>query len=192
MTDANPSPEATVKREQSVAIRFMKAIAIVAGIGCLLIAGLAFYGSRIEETFEVDSKRTIDASVEQVWTRLTEYNRFVEWQNGLKSIELVRQPTPDQYILEETYHDGHTRRYMLEKLSGRKEILLEEKDDSAPLQYSWVIALEPDKGQEQSLVSITGETRVSHPILRLIIDKFIGKEAFSQQYLSMLSKSFEE
>lgn len=152
-----------------------------AAAGLILIALLV--GWLLPESHTARVEGRVDGTPEEVWSEINHPAAFPEWRPGVESVEVTAEGPggPTHWI--ERSKTGDLPLAVEERDPPRRLVLRIDGEDLA-FGGTWTFELEPADGD--SVVAITEDGEIYHPLFRFVARFFLGYEATMRDYLDGL------
>lgn len=162
---------------------------ILYGVGGLvgLVALLAIAGALLPKGHSATRRATFRRPVDEVWTAITDIEKFPSWRSGLKSVERL----PDRDGRLSWRETGSMGAMTLEQVEARRPSRLVGRivGESA-FGGTWTYVLEESGGS--TTLAITEDGEIYNPIFRFLARFVFGHAATMETYLRDVGRKFGE
>lgn len=171
----------------------MKLVAKILSVLLLLVGAFivvcTIWGNKLSEDHIISISFEVPASVDNVWERITDWNKFPEWRDNLKSVEAI----PDSQGFprwKEINRNGNEQRFMFTTMSKPHRTVIQMLNDNRAYKGRWTIGVFAEK--DHSIVTVVEEGKIFNPILRVITTKILNRDATIYGYKKSLISSFQQ
>jgi uncharacterized protein YndB with AHSA1/START domain len=165
----------------------LKIIAAIVVAIIVMVAVVAFIGSRLPVAHVASRSVVINAPTNVVFSTMTDFASAPAWRSGLKSV-VVSTDTTDghQRVLEDSKSGKMTME--VEELVPPTRFVTRIVDEGLPYGGAWAHAIEPQGNATK--VTITEHGEVYNPVFRFISKYLIGHTGTMDTYLADLGRKF--
>jgi Polyketide cyclase / dehydrase and lipid transport len=160
----------------------MKWVLIVIVALAVIVAVVAFVGSRLPVAHVASQSATLAAPPDAIWKAITDIDAFPSWRKGVKSVERL----PDR--AGKTAWAEHTSNGRIPLVVERSEpprlLVLRIADPDLPFGGNWTYELTPAPGGTTLTITENGE--VYNPIFRFMARFIFGYDGTMKEYLQSL------
>lgn len=164
----------------------MKWIAAAAGILLVLAGVVAGVGATLPVSHTATASARVAATPEQVWTLITDVQRFPEWRPGVVSVRRLDAVDGRMVWQEETATGVLT--FGVQEREPPRRLVARIMDEGLPFGGQWTYEVSADG--DGSLLRITEDGEVYNPIFRFVSRFVLGHEATIRDYLSGVEAAF--
>jgi uncharacterized protein YndB with AHSA1/START domain len=162
-------------------MRWIVIALIVLGV---LVAIVAFIGSRLPESHRASLEQTFTAAPEVVWRTVTDIEAFPSWRDGVQRVQRL----PDRDGRPVWVEDGRSGKMTLavERLEPPRLLVGRIADPDLPFGGTWTYEITPVHGG--SSLRITEDGEIYNPIFRFMARFIFGYQGTIQSYMASLQK----
>lgn len=170
----------------------MRTLLIIAGVivGAiiLLIAALVIIGYRLPVHHSASRSIRLSRPVKEVYSRIRDFSSSPDWRTSVKKVEMLGET--DGRLRFKEHGPSDTLTYELVQDVPERLIVTRIVDQDLGYSGSWTYGF--SSAEARTLLRITEDGDVSNPLFRFMSRYVFGHTATIDQYLSDLSKSFDE
>jgi uncharacterized protein YndB with AHSA1/START domain len=169
----------------------MKWLLILAGVAAvlgLLLAVLAFVGSRLPADHVASRRAVIRRPPAEVFTAIRDFARAPEWRKDVKRVEILNG-APLRFR-EEGGHGTITMELVEDVAPAR--MVTRIADESLPFGGTWTFELTPAEGGAATSITITERGTVRPAIFRALSRYVFGHHRTLETYLRALGTRYGE
>jgi uncharacterized protein YndB with AHSA1/START domain len=161
---------------------------VAAGLG-LLLAVLAFVGSRLPADHVASRRALIRRPPAEVFATVRDFARAPEWRKDVKRVEILDGTTPLRFR-EEGAHGAITMELVEDVAPAR--MVTRIADESLPFGGTWTFELTPVAGGAATSITITERGTVRPAIFRALSRYVFGHHRTLEAYLRALGARYGE
>lgn len=166
----------------------MKWVVWVIGAAIVLVAGIWLVGSLLPVSHTARVDRVVRGSPDQVWTAMTDVERFADWRSGLDSAR--RLPERDGLPVWREHASTGVMTMQVVEWRPRRRMVARIADEGLPFGGTWTYELAAaDTGTR---VTITEDGEVYSPFFRFMARFIFGHEGTMRSYLDGLEGRMAE
>lgn len=152
--------------------------------------GIGVYGAGSalpEEVVTIRGAR-YKASVEEVWSAVTDYSTMRRWNDNIVSVTPVPEPKTQETLWD--IEDGDGRHMMLKVVASEdlKRHQVEIVKNDLPFLGSWLFEFSPDDGG--TFLKLEERSRIENPFLRFVTYYILGSDYGVKAFLQALARHF--
>lgn len=156
--------------------------AVFAGAAALVIA-VVVAGAALPVEHQLTAERTIDASCQEIWRALTDYEGQPAWREDLVRVSRVPNRLGSPAWME---YYSHGERMIVSEVRAEPPGLLELglDDQTGPYAGRWSFALEDRDGA--CAVRLEEQASSRNPMFRFVWHYLVGERSYAERYLEQL------
>jgi uncharacterized protein YndB with AHSA1/START domain len=162
----------------------MKWVLIGIGVVVVLVVLVVVVGYSLPKGHRASSRARYAASVESVWSTISDYERFAEWHPEVKSVERGADVEGAPVWVLKTGHGPMP--LALTEVSPPKRLVTRIADDRLPFGGTWTWEVLADG--EETRLTITENGEIYNPVFRFLAKTVFGYHATMDGYLTAIGK----
>jgi uncharacterized protein YndB with AHSA1/START domain len=166
----------------------MKWLLLVLISAAALVAIVVAIGALLPRTHVASRTLRVRRSPDEIWTLITDVDRFTSWRPDLKRVERLPDRNGHAAWVEHT-SSGAIPLETIEAVRPER-LVLGIADPTLPFGGTWTYAVE--RGADGSALTITENGHVSNPLFRFVSRVVIGQHRTIDAYLANVARHFDE
>lgn len=155
-----------------------KLLYVVGGL-VLLVGVVALAGLMLPQNHSASSSVTLDATPEEVFAILTDFQAYPDWRSDVERVEVTGGPGAGQRIRE--FGSNGEIPYRIEAL-GPPTTMVTRIEPGLPFGGTWTYELSSSEGR--TILRITEDGEVYNPIFRFVSRFIFGHDATIAAFLA--------
>jgi hypothetical protein len=169
----------------------MKTLLLIFATLVVLILAIVALGALLPAKHVSTRAARFQRSPVQVWSIITDFQKFPEWRTNLKRVEPLT-PVNGYPSWREIDARGHIIPYVIVDSVSPQRLVTKIADPKLPFGGTWTFEITPTNDGSASTVRITENGEIYNPVFRFVARFFLGFSATEAQYLRDLGAKLQE